>query len=142
MEQPLVPLPAPARKEFGAEDIAPYRKVRIYENTSFPIMIPDGASSVSDDAPSEEKKLFTDSEDTSINSDDASSLGVYTLSEEELFADLDRNIAPRYEGFELLWNCCNCGGGPYSCRGSIDVCLEFNCGHAYCRGCHIESHKF
>jgi hypothetical protein len=155
VEQALVPLPAPARKEFGAEDIAQYRKVRIYENTSFPIMIPDEASLVGDDALNEGKDRFTGSdyasskgddapseEELSAGSDDASSVSDDTPSEEEeLFAGLDDDMSFRSERFEWFWSCCSCGQGLYSCGGPVEDCPEFNCGHARCQMCSIEQHK-
>jgi hypothetical protein len=129
MEQALVPLPV--RKDIEVEDIAQYRKVRIYENISFSTPESDDVGSVSNATSKEEEK---------VSSNEEAKRGK-NASLEPTHPSNRRPRPKKKHHWEWFWFCCSCNSGPVAANGYNETCSTWNCGHARCLGCKMEQHK-
>jgi hypothetical protein len=145
MEQALVPLPA--RKELEVEDIARYRKVRIYENISFSTPASDDVGSVSNATSKEEEKL-SNKEEKKLSSKEEEK----PSSNEEAKRGKNASLEPTHPSnrrpkpkkkyhWEWFWFCCACRNGPLAANGYNETCIEWNCGHTRCSDCALEQQK-
>jgi hypothetical protein len=112
MEQALIPLPA--RKEIEAEDIAPYRKVRIYENISFSKLTSDDVRSVSNATSKEE---------------------IEGISSEKKEMPPSKRRSKRTKLVQWVWFCCLCKSA-YVLGFDEQVCTSPSCSkHQHCNSC-------
>jgi hypothetical protein len=156
MEQAFVPLPA--RKDIEVEDIAGYRKVRIYENISLSTPASDDVE-VEDTAQSRRVPISNIPLLSTPASDDVGSVSNAMSKEEEKVSSSEgakrgknaslepthpsnRRPKPKKEHhLESFWFCCSCSSGPVAASGYNEACSTWNCGHTRCLGCRVEERK-
>ena len=118
LDQSIVTLPA--RKEFGADDIALYQKVRIYDNISFFTPEADEVGSVSNVTSKEEREI-------TLN-------GMWGM----LFPQRPK----KNKLMSWFWFCCQCEGGGYNLKAGPQFCTAQNCNnHLRCSNCRCEKHR-
>jgi hypothetical protein len=117
-DQSIVTLPA--RKEFGADDIALYKKVRIYDNISIFTPEVDDVGSVSNAASEEERGV--------------------TLNERWIMRPVP--LRPKWNRvLSWFWFCCQCESGGYNLIVGPQFCTAQNCNHVRCYLCRCERHR-